>query len=201
MDTKNRDLGNGERRGGGAVRMPRGTEPTVDRPRHERAAHETKPAFKTSEFFALLAAAAGIIIASASIGGDGGLRDFFTSDKAWLLLTVLAVGYMLSRGLAKAAISHGRGETKPSFKTTELVVYVLSVLGVLVTAAATSSDNGVADAFNADRAWLYVAILSAGYMLSRGLSKLGDRHVEDDSPNGHRPLGEKLNRAVEELKS
>ena len=62
-----------------------------------RLATETKAAFKTTEFFAFLAVLAGILI-SAAVVDDGS----FGASKAWLYATILAVGYMVSRGLAKA---------------------------------------------------------------------------------------------------
>jgi hypothetical protein len=65
-------------------------------------------------------------------------------------------------------------ETKSAFKTTELIVFVLSVLGVLITAAVTDNgDDG--QGFGARSAWLYVTLLSIGYMISRGLAKAGSR--------------------------
>jgi hypothetical protein len=65
-------------------------------------------------------------------------------------------------------------ETKSAFKTTELIVFVLSVLGVLIAAAVTDSgDDG--QGFGARSAWLYVTLLSIGYMISRGLAKAGSR--------------------------
>jgi hypothetical protein len=65
-------------------------------------------------------------------------------------------------------------ETKSAFKTTELIVFVLSVLGVLIAAAVT--DNGAdGQGFGARSAWLYVTLLSIGYMISRGLAKAGSR--------------------------
>jgi hypothetical protein len=65
-------------------------------------------------------------------------------------------------------------ETKSAFKTTELVVFVLSVLGVLIAAAVTDNgDDG--QGFGARSAWLYVTLLSIGYMISRGLAKAGSR--------------------------
>ena len=60
-------------------------------------------------------------------------------------------------------------ETKPSFKTTELIVYVLAVLGVLIASAVI--DNS----FGADPAWRYVTYLTVGSMSSRGLAKSGSR--------------------------
>jgi hypothetical protein len=66
-------------------------------------------------------------------------------------------------------------ETKPSFKTTELIVYVLAVIGVLIASAVTGdagTDNG-GDVFAADKAWWFITLLTIGYMVSRGLAKAG----------------------------
>ena len=69
-------------------------------------------------------------------------------------------------------------ETKSAFKTTELIVFVLSVLGVLIAAAVTDNgDDG--QGFGARSAWLYVTLLSIGYMISRGLAKAGSRERND----------------------
>jgi hypothetical protein len=69
-------------------------------------------------------------------------------------------------------------ETKSAFKTTELIVFVLSVLGVLIAAAVTDvGDDG--QGFGARSAWLYVTLLSIGYMISRGLAKAGSRERND----------------------
>jgi hypothetical protein len=69
-------------------------------------------------------------------------------------------------------------ETKSAFKTTELIVFVLSVVGVLIAAAVTdNSDDG--QGFGARSAWFYVTLLSIGYMISRGLAKAGSRERYD----------------------
>src|SRR3954447_9686709 len=60
-------------------------------------------------------------------------------------------------------------ETKASFKTTELIFYVLAVVGVLIAAQVVDESN--AGGFGAKQAWLYVTILTVGYMISRGLAK------------------------------
>ena len=65
-----------------------------------RLSTETKAAFKTTEFFAFLAVLAGILIASAVI--DETDAGGFGARQAWLYITILTVGYMLSRGLAKS---------------------------------------------------------------------------------------------------
>ena len=61
-------------------------------------------------------------------------------------------------------------ETKAAFKTTELIVYVLAVLGVLIASAIVDAS------FGADPAWRYVTYLTVGYMISRGLAKSGSRN-------------------------
>ncbi len=73
-------------------------------------------------------------------------------------------------------------ETKQAFKTTEFWVYVAAVIGVLAASQIVSSGNGSGtgadqngDAFNASRAWLYVTILTVGYMVSRGFAKAGSQ--------------------------
>jgi hypothetical protein len=65
-----------------------------------RLATETKASFKTTEFFAFLAVVAGILIATAVVdqADAGGLG----ARQGWLYVTILTVGYMVSRGLAKS---------------------------------------------------------------------------------------------------
>ncbi|MGW4948006.1 hypothetical protein ACWEOZ_41180 [Actinoplanes sp. NPDC004185] len=65
---------------------------------------ETKPSYKTTELFVYLAAVAGVLIASYTVG-DGAANDgsdYFAADKAWWYITLLTIGYLVSRGLAKA---------------------------------------------------------------------------------------------------
>ena len=69
-------------------------------------------------------------------------------------------------------------ETKSAFKTTELIVYVLAVAGVLIASALT--DNGQdGQGFGAENAWFFVTLLTIGYMVSRGLAKSGSREAYD----------------------
>ena len=67
-----------------------------------RLSTETKAAFKTTEFVAFLAVVAGILIAAAAVKATSGHHDVFTAAQAWLYVSIVAVGYMVSRGLAKA---------------------------------------------------------------------------------------------------
>jgi len=69
-------------------------------------------------------------------------------------------------------------ETKSAFKTTELIVYVASVVAVLIASLVTDSgDDG--QGFDAKTAWLFVTLLTIGYMISRGLAKSGSRERYD----------------------
>lgn len=79
-------------------------------------------------------------------------------------------------------------ETKPFYKTTEFLMWVVSVVGVLIAAAVTGSHTHTAsgttthtDYFRADKARLYITILTAAYMLARGLAKAGSREFFDDT--------------------
>ena len=68
-----------------------------------RLTTETKQFFKTSEFGAYVVVFVGILIAANQIEAEGG-NDYFTADKAWLYITILTFGYMLSRGIAKSGV-------------------------------------------------------------------------------------------------
>jgi hypothetical protein len=75
-------------------------------------------------------------------------------------------------------------ETKAAFKTTEFIVYVVMVIAVLIASVVVdgngNGDNGSGgDYFRADRAWLYIVLLTIGYMVSRGLAKSGSRNTYD----------------------
>jgi len=69
-------------------------------------------------------------------------------------------------------------ETKSAFKTTEMIAFVVAVFGVLIAAAIV--DQSDAGGLGAKQAWLYVTILTVGYMVSRGLAKAGSSQPYDD---------------------
>lgn len=70
-------------------------------------------------------------------------------------------------------------ETKQAFKTTEFWAMVALIIGILIASAVVGQGDGNGsdntDAFPAIRAWLYVAIVGAAYIISRGLAKAGSR--------------------------
>jgi hypothetical protein len=76
-------------------------------------------------------------------------------------------------------------ETKAAFKTTELLAYIAAVAGVVIAGAMV--DQSDAGGLGARQVWLYVAILTVGYMISRGLAKSGSRDAywEDDNSGRH----------------
>lgn len=83
----------------------------------------------------------------------------------------------------RPARGHG-DETKPSWKTTELAVYLVAVVGVLIASQAVgdgAADNG-ADYFAADKAWWYITLLTIGYLVSRGLAKSGTKYAGGEDP-------------------
>jgi hypothetical protein len=79
-----------------------GAETDVRRRRHDvrTSRTETKAAFKTTEMIAYVAVLAAVLIA-------GAIEDGFGARTIWLYATILTVGYMISRGLAKS------GSTEP----------------------------------------------------------------------------------------
>jgi len=92
-------------------------------------------------------------------------------------------------------------ETKSSFKTSEFFAYLLVLIGILVSAAAITGGGDHVDIFTAQKAWLYVTILTVGYMVSRGLAKAGSRDPYWDRPSGGdgAPLTERLKTAAHVL--
>ena len=66
---------------------------------------ETKLSVKSSEFWIFLAAVGGVLIASEVVGVNAHHSDYFRADRAWFLITLLTLGYLVSRGLSKAGSS------------------------------------------------------------------------------------------------
>ena len=67
-----------------------------------RLTTETKAAFKTTEFWAMVGLIVAILVSAAVInGGDNG-TDEFIARQAWLYVAILGGAYFISRGLAKS---------------------------------------------------------------------------------------------------
>jgi hypothetical protein len=67
------------------------------------APDETKLSLKTTEFWAMVAAVAAILIAAA-------VSDSLGDVRAWTLVAAVVIGYMVSRGLAKSGSKYLGGE-------------------------------------------------------------------------------------------
>ena len=64
-----------------------------------RTSAETKASFKTTEFWAMAVIILAILIASA-------VSDSLGDVRAWTLVAAVAIGYMISRGLAKSGTKY-----------------------------------------------------------------------------------------------
>jgi hypothetical protein len=78
-----------------------GEQSGVIRRTAQRLTTETKSFFKTSEWWTYVAVVAGVLIAGNAIESEGG-NDYFAADKVWLYVTILTLGYLVSRGIAKS---------------------------------------------------------------------------------------------------
>ena len=83
----------GARREDRADSPARHSQPLLDPPRQRGS--ETKPFFLTSEFVTATGVIAAIAIAMSQL-------DNFNANRGWLLITIIAAAYILSRGIAKA---------------------------------------------------------------------------------------------------
>ena len=89
-------------RTGPGVRAGDGNSTAAHRPgltRHRRST-ETKSAVKTTELIAYIVASVLVLVAALII--DEPDAGGFGARQAWLYFTILTVGYMISRGLAKS---------------------------------------------------------------------------------------------------
>ncbi len=71
---------------------------------------ETRPARKTTELIAYVAAVLAVAVTAFVVGDDGeNTADPFSAEQALRYITFLTIGYMIARGLAK---SGSRGNTR-----------------------------------------------------------------------------------------
>ncbi|MGW4499632.1 hypothetical protein ACWENR_13610 [Micromonospora sp. NPDC004336] len=73
---------------------------------------ETKPSLRTTEFWVYIAAVIGVLAASQLVGRNSAGVDIFRADNAWFMITLLTIGYLGSRGLAKAGSNWRSGEER-----------------------------------------------------------------------------------------
>ncbi len=71
---------------------------------------ETRPARKTTELIAYVAAVLAVAVTAFVVGDDGeNTADPFSAEQALRYITFLTIGYMIARGLAKSGT---RGNTR-----------------------------------------------------------------------------------------
>ena len=80
---------------------------THDAPTSDRSvralATETRPATRTTELIAYVAAVVAVALTALLVGDDGAnTADPFSAEQALRYITYLTIGYMLARGLAKS---------------------------------------------------------------------------------------------------
>jgi hypothetical protein len=73
------------------------TSAYIDGRSARRVSTETKSSYKTTELIAYITAVLGVLIASAIVD-----KSDFGAQEAWFYVTLLTIGYMVSRGLAKS---------------------------------------------------------------------------------------------------
>ena len=89
------------------------TDPTRRDGRIRRLTTETKQAFKTTEFWAMVGVVVAILVSAAVIkGGDTNGTDEFIARQAWLYVAIVAGAYFISRGLAKSGSSDPYTESR-----------------------------------------------------------------------------------------
>jgi hypothetical protein len=79
------------------------------------------------------------------------------------------------RRAPRSATGRRTTETRRSWMSSELYVYVAAAAAILIAGAVTSADGTSPDSLNAHDTWLYFAIVTAGYLIARGLAKAGSR--------------------------
>ena len=72
---------------------------TATASRSSSTSDETKLSLKTTEFWAMAGVIAAILVASA-------VSDSLGDVRAWTLVAAVAIGYMISRGLAKSGTKY-----------------------------------------------------------------------------------------------
>src|SRR3954447_7003835 len=83
--------------------MATNTHNDVHNDRARRMATETRPAAKTTELMAYVAAVLAVAITALVVGdGDDGGIDPFSAEQSLRYITFLTIGYMVARGLAKS---------------------------------------------------------------------------------------------------
>jgi hypothetical protein len=79
-----------------------------------RPLDETRRSWKSTELWVYLISVVAVLAASQLVGDKANAPgdDYFAADKAWWMITALTIGYLISRGLAKAGSPIQGGESR-----------------------------------------------------------------------------------------
>lgn len=106
---------------------------------------------------------------------------------------------------ARAADRTQRVETRDFGRTSEFWMVIILGLAILVAGSVVGANGDNADVFRADKVWLYLTILVAAYVVSRGMAKSGaaatetDRHLRHDGRADRVPLADRVKAAAQVL--
>ena len=80
-----------------------------------------------------------------------------------------------TRGVPRRARDRTFTETRAGFKTTELMLAIIAIAGILIATYVDDANLG------ANEGWRYATWVAVAYILSRGLAKAGTREPYSDS--------------------
>ncbi len=98
-----------------------------------------------------------------------------------------------------------RSETRDFRRTSEFWAVVVTALAIVIAGSVVGANGDDADVFRADKVWLYVTILIAAYVVSRGMAKAGtgstdsDRDARHDDRSDRVPLADRVKAAAHVL--
>lgn len=100
--------------------LPPAPMPAAAQPHHDVHRGTHRPSFRRpdwlkSELIAYIVVSLLILLASLVVGTGDNHTDYFRADRAWTLITFLTLGYMLSRGIAKAGNGRDRYDDSNRF--------------------------------------------------------------------------------------
>lgn len=99
----------------------------------------------------------------------------------------------------------GRVETRDFSRTSEFWMVVVVGVAILIAGSVVGANGDDADVFRADKVWLYLTILAAAYVVSRGMAKSGaaatetDRHLRHGGRPDRAPLADRVKAAAQVL--
>jgi hypothetical protein len=91
-------------------------------------------------------------------------------------------GAEATRALTGPSRERRSTETKAAFKTTEFMAFLAFLAALFIAGAVLDESN--AGGLGGKQVWLYASIVTAAYLISRGLAKSGSRDPYWDEHDG-----------------